>query len=239
MRRLIFALALAGLCCGNGIAAADNVELRQWSMREVNACFGDTTGTREVESVTWTDLGRDGCRMSIVLDERYHLSIRDWTEAEKGACRRLLHKCDAVLAAANLPGIVNIGGGDAWSYTGEGIGPSAVTCSFIPCRVYCGRGFCAHGKGHLGTDGSWWYSGDFVQGRMEGQGRYENDFYVYVGGFKNNVFDGKGQLDCLAGPHYLGEFSEGRLVSPFESAGLPAETRIKPGEPVGWVGPCE
>ena len=83
---------------------------------------------------------------------------------------------------------------------------------------------CAHGTGHLGTDGSWWYDGSFVHGQMEGHGRYENDFYVYEGEFKNNQFDGKGVLTCLvSGPAYRGVFVNGSLN----------------GKPVGWQGPCD
>ena len=76
----------------------------------------------------------------------------------------------------------------------------------------------------LGTDGSWWYDGSFVDGQMEGHGRYENDFYVYEGEFKNNQFDGNGVLTCLVnGPAYRGVFVNGSLN----------------GKTVGWQGPCD
>jgi hypothetical protein len=238
MRGLIPALIVVVLGGANA-GAADDTPLRQWTPREVNACFGDFSGTKLVEGVTWMRLGRDGCSMSIVLDAVHHLHIREWAEADRGDCRRVLRKCDEVLAAANLPVMVQIGGGDAWSYVGEGISPSPLTCSHIPCRFYCGSGYCAHGRGHLGTDGSWWYDGDFVRGQMEGRGRYENDFYVYTGGFKGNEFDGKGQIACLTGPYYLGEFADGRLVGQLLSAGRSVETRIKTGDLVDWIGPCE
>ena len=118
----------------------------------------------------------------------------------------------------------HLGGGDAWSYSGEVVfRPGSGTCTRIPCGRYCENDYCAHGTGHLGTDGSWWYDGTFVDGRMEGIGRYENDFYFYKGGFKDNQFDGKGTLTCLVnGPVFWGGFVNGTLN----------------GRPVGWEGPC-
>jgi hypothetical protein len=134
-----------------------------------------------------------------------------------------------------------IGGGDAWSYEGEVIVAGGQTCTHIPCNFYCEKGVCAHGTGHLGTDGSWWYDGTFVGGQMEGFGRYENDFYVYEGGFESNKFHGQGKLSCHLGPLYEGNFDKGNLVREFRIAGSPktVKTRILPGQPVGWIGPCE
>ena len=58
---------------------------------------------------------------------------------------------------------------------------------------------------------------------MEGIGRYENDFYFYKGGFKNNQFDGESILTCLVnGPVFRGIFVNGTLN----------------GEFVSWKGPC-
>jgi hypothetical protein len=118
----------------------------------------------------------------------------------------------------------HLGGGDAWSYSGEVVlRPGSGTCTRIPCGRYCEKNYCAQGAGHLGTDGSWWYDGTFVDGRMEGIGRYENDFYFYKGGFKNNQFDGEGILTCLInGPVFRGIFVHGSLN----------------GESVSWEGPC-
>ena len=119
----------------------------------------------------------------------------------------------------------HLGGGDAWSYSGEVVlkPGSGKGCTRIPCGQYCQNDYCAHGTGHLGTDGSWWYDGTFVDGRMEGIGRYENDFYFYKGGFKNNQFDGESILTCLVnGPVFRGIFVNGTLN----------------GEFVSWKGPC-
>lgn len=135
-----------------------------------------------------------------------------------------------------------IGGGDAWSYSGEVVfRPGAGTCTSIPCSRYCEDSYCAHGTGHLGTDGSWWYDGTFVDGRMEGIGRLENDFYVYEGGFKNNEFDGPGTLTCLSGPRYEGAFAAGKLIGEFRLPGSQnvVKTRLPPGARVGWEGPCD
>src|SRR5690242_9346045 len=109
-----------------------------------------------------------------------------------------------------------------------------------PCDLpsNCRLGYCAHGTGHLEADGGWWYDGTFVDGMMDGRGRYENDFYIHTGGFKNNEFDGKGGLKCLDGPWYETRFSEGSLIE-LRSSNYPVETRIKPGQRVGWQGPCE
>src|SRR5262245_62080632 len=125
--------------------------------------------------------------------------------------------------ADGTPMRASIGGGDAWSYEGEVIVAGGQTCTHIPCNFYCARGVCAHGKGHLGTDGSWWYDGTFVGGQMEGFGRLENDFYVYQGGFKRNKFDGDGVLTCHGGATYRGHFIAGTLS----------------GKAIGWKEPCE
>ena len=76
---------------------------------------------------------------------------------------------------------------------------------------------------------------------MEGFGRYENDFYIYEGGFRSNEFHGKGKLHCLLGSPYEGDFDKGKLVGEFRITGGPktVKTRILPGQPVGWIGPCE
>jgi hypothetical protein len=70
---------------------------RSWSMDEVAACFG------EPQVGTWSNqtrnlrTARDGCTIDMQLEQTHRLSMVQWEQTEPGACRRLLHKCDATL----------------------------------------------------------------------------------------------------------------------------------------------
>ncbi len=117
---------------------------------------------------------------------------------------------------------------DAWHYQGEVRSDSgARTPCVYPGCPYCSSGYCAHGNGSLGHDGSWGYQGSFVDGIMHGRGRLSNDFYEYVGGFDRGEYHGLGVLTCGGGSgdgkRFEGIFERGRLN----------------GRTVGWVGPCD
>jgi hypothetical protein len=72
----------------------------------VAACFGERTedpASFKVHrlSTEWKQnpmhTERDGCSMNFDLEATQRLSIFYWSDAEKGACRRLLQKCEEIL----------------------------------------------------------------------------------------------------------------------------------------------
>ncbi len=130
---------------------------------------------------------------------------------------------------------------DYWVYDGEvRQGHEATRCSLISAP-FCADGYCAHGQGDLGTDGSWSYVGDFADGYFHGHGSLENDYYEYIGGFSRGKFHGRGILTCLQGNRFEGDFVEGRMSGQFEIT-TPNRTvqRVEyNGGEVDWVGPCE
>jgi hypothetical protein len=71
---------------------------RSWSMDDVAACFGEPSegsssgGSRNLRTE------RDGCTIDMQLESTHRLSMIQWSQSEPGACRRLLHKCDGILA---------------------------------------------------------------------------------------------------------------------------------------------
>jgi len=112
---------------------------------------------------------------------------------------------------------------DDWYYKGEvELRPDfAVTCrSGGLCAEYCSDGYCAHGNGSLGTDGSVDYTGTFVHGRLEGSGSLVDDSFKYVGGFNHGMFDGHGELTCYSYPgrQFKGTFVQGKLIGESEVA---------------------
>jgi hypothetical protein len=70
---------------------------RSWTMDDVAACFG------EPNAGTWSGQSRnlrterDGCTIDMQLEQTHRLAMIQWSQTEPGACRRLLHKCDATL----------------------------------------------------------------------------------------------------------------------------------------------
>ena len=179
MRRLTSILVLV-LAYGSASPALSE-EWRKWTTGEVTACFGHETATTIVEGTKRFQVGREGCTMRVELDAEHRLVIHDWTETDKGACRRLLSKCDTSHALT----YATIGGIDAveWSYSGEVIATSNQ-------GQYCAGLLCAHGIGNLGTDGSWEYSGTFRYGDIVGLGHWNNDDGSYDGYIRSRAYPG-------------------------------------------------
>ena len=106
---------------------------------------------------------------------------------------------------------------DTWYYDGEVRRDSGKRdeCHTADCP-YCTNGFCAHGVGSLGHDGSWDYEGSFVDGVIHGNGAFHGDFYKYVGGFENGKFHGYGvYVGC--GGRLEGKFTHGRFPGKAEN----------------------
>lgn len=103
-------------------------------------------------------------------------------------------------------------GKDYWYYQGEVSRDSGkrVECNRVDCPI-CNYGYCAHGIGTMGHDGSWGYTGSFVDGVMHGNGEYWSDFATYVGGFKHGKFHGYGVLDCVDVGTFEGVFTNGQF----------------------------
>ena len=135
--------------------------------------------------------------------------------------------------------------GDTWYYKGEIRRDSGerTECNLphIADCPYCSDGYCAHGFGSLSHDGSWGYTGTFVDGLMLGHGSYYNDFFKYVGGFERGNFDGHGILMCLGGRKFEGIFDDGKMTGQFKviTPDGVEKTKLFSGGLVGWVGPCE
>ena len=54
------------------------------------------------------------------------------------------------------------------------------------------------------------YSGEFKEGKREGQGKYTwKTNSIYEGQFKNDNFDGKGVFTWANGEKYIGDFKNG------------------------------
>ena len=70
-----------------------------------------------------------------------------------------------------------------------------------------------NGKGRLLSINGDFYEGDFVQGKMEGNGIFHSTKYGYnyTGELKNNKFHGKGKLIYDDNTTYEGSFSEGYM----------------------------
>jgi hypothetical protein len=91
------------------------------------------------------------------------------------------------------------------------------------------------------------YTGTFVHGEMQGPGTYENDYYSYVGDFKDGRFDGHGVLTCdfvglPSDRHkYEGMFVDGKMKGLFKitAPGAPETTKQYSGGPLGFAGPCD
>jgi hypothetical protein len=82
---------------GRSFQEAPHHTWQRWTTEEVAACFGVPTPDHAAYKHLSMRTERDGCSMRLDLDERERLSIDDWSEADKGACRRLLRKCEETL----------------------------------------------------------------------------------------------------------------------------------------------
>jgi hypothetical protein len=91
---------------GKNFQEAPRDKWQRWTIGEVAACFGERTenpasfkvhplSTEWKENPMHTE--RDGCSMNFDLEATQRLSIFYWSEAENGACRRLLQKCEEIL----------------------------------------------------------------------------------------------------------------------------------------------
>jgi hypothetical protein len=69
---------------------------RTWSRDDVVACFGEPTPIMAEQPNSFR-VARDGCTIEMDIDNRRYLFMHQWTESEKGACRRLVNRCDATL----------------------------------------------------------------------------------------------------------------------------------------------
>jgi hypothetical protein len=69
---------------------------RTWSRDDVVACFGEPTPIM-AEMPGAFRVARDGCTIQMRIDGANRLSMAQWIESEKGACRRLVNRCDATL----------------------------------------------------------------------------------------------------------------------------------------------
>ncbi len=82
---------------GMDLQEAPRETWQRWTIDEVAACFGEPT---EDQAAAFNHhpmrTERDGCSMRIDLEATQRLSIHSWSEAEKGACLRLLHKCEEI-----------------------------------------------------------------------------------------------------------------------------------------------
>ena len=104
---------------------------------------------------------------------------------------------------------------DLWFYSGPTthIGGAGTTCESVGvCVRYCIDDQCAHGVGHLGSDGGWTYRGSFVEGYMEGVGDLSTDYYEYIGRFKGGRPHGHGVLTCFKGKSFEGDWINGALA---------------------------
>ena len=113
---------------------------------------------------------------------------------------------------------------DLWSFSGptKFISHTGTTCRTAGvCARYCVNDHCAHGSGHLGSDGSWWYDGEFVEGYMTGTGVMTTDFYEYTGGFEMGRPHGHGVLVCLQGRGFEGNWIHGSLDGQFAGYDFP------------------
>ena len=134
--------------------------------------------------------------------------------------------------------------GDSWSYEGEvrpGVRAMRGRTPLNPWAPICNDGYCAHGYGDLGTDGSWGYKGTFVDGLMHGHGTYWNDYYDYVGSFERDDFDGLGVLTCLDGYKFEGIFDDGKMTGQFNVTTPDGDERTElfSSKHVDYVGPCD
>lgn len=76
-----------------------------------------------------------------------------------------------------------------------------------------------HGEGVYKMSNGDWYDGEFVEGAMEGEGRYTygEGRGVYVGTMKANEMDGHGRYECVEDEElgqsfvYTGDFEKGRM----------------------------
>jgi len=91
---------------GKSFQEAPRDKWQRWTIGEVAACFGERTedpASFKVHrlSTEWKQnpmhTERDGCSMNFDLEATQRLSIFYWSDAEKGACRRLLQKCEEIL----------------------------------------------------------------------------------------------------------------------------------------------
>jgi hypothetical protein len=76
---------------------------RAWSMDDVTACFGKPKDVAS-NSPNRFLVERDDCTIDMDIDNTRRLFMHKWNETEKGACRRLLHKCDAILQTRSANG---------------------------------------------------------------------------------------------------------------------------------------
>ena len=65
-----------------------------------------------------------------------------------------------------------------------------------------------HGRGES-WDAATRYTGDWRQGKREGSGVFISAEYMYIGEFRKNLFDGKGQIVLADGRTLVGTFCEG------------------------------
>ena len=170
------------------------------------------------------------------------MKARSITLALVGLALSSLVSVSSTLAREEPAQVKILSEGDNWSYRGEVRRDSGerTECHHSGCP-YCSDGYCAHGFGSLTHDGSWGYTGTFVDGLMLGHGSYWNDFFEYVGGFERGNFDGHGVLTCLDEQKFEGIFDDGKMTDQFKVTtpdGV-VKTKLFSGKPVGWVGPCE
>lgn len=89
------------------------------------------------------------------------------------------------------------------------ISASGDTPTPTPLKV-CVSGNCVNGKGKMVFDYGATYEGDFVNGKMEGQGTWATKTgEVYTGTFANDDFNGKGLLKYGDKGSYEGDFVAG------------------------------
>src|SRR5262249_9628157 len=85
---------LAGGCLTAQAAVGETWQA--WTMDEVIACFGQPKEDVVTNGSHAMRIERDGCSITMDLQATHRLYMHDWKETNKGACRRLLHKCDEI-----------------------------------------------------------------------------------------------------------------------------------------------
>lgn len=66
-----------------------------------------------------------------------------------------------------------------------------------------------------GEDGlplAWYFEGNFVDGRLEGEGSYSSVLGTYEGEFANSLPNGQGEYSSASGWRYEGEFRAGSIT---------------------------
>jgi MORN repeat len=119
------------------------------------------------------------------------------------------------LSAADKRILRTIDYNDLWYYRGETVHLPGRQYRF-GSGSYCNYSFCPDGYGEMNTDAGWQYEGRWVEGRAEGYGELSNDFFDYIGGFKQGYLHGHGVLTCYHGTSYEGTFVHGMMTGEFK-----------------------